>query len=42
MPRNKGKGQADTRERCGIETGEKIRRKRSVLNGEEKGRTRRT
>lgn len=40
MPRSEGKGQADTRKRCGIETGEKIRKKRSVLNREEKEKVR--
>lgn len=42
MPRSEDKGQADTRERCGIETGVKIRKKRSVLNREEKEKVRAT
>ncbi len=41
MSRNEEKKQADTRERYGIETGGKIRRKRSVLNREEKEKARR-
>lgn len=42
MPRNEGKGQADTRKRYGMETGEKIRRKGSVLNGEGREKVRTT